>query len=604
MRALQLAVTLSLGIATTAAAQLAAPQQPSQRLLVLPFQASSADSAGSIALADAIRDRVTALTKSKILVVPKAKLCEALKASGFPCDGLLDDQQARQLARFLQVHAYVTGTYAKNGTALNADVHLIDISSSGMTGSFAASNGNPGTAAALADSIAQHVAKIVRISEPIRNCNEERKKSQFARARAEAQKALAVDPNSTGAHLCLATIFETQRLPDSVLAASYRALAGDSLNGAAWENIFRIYQQRGDTTKMVDALIQQLRGEPRNTQKRLGIAQLLRQMKNFDRSLAVLDEGLKTTPGDPQLIDLKLTICNESGNFACSARAFYEKARHDTTLLADTTFIKPAIGASQQASDTMALDYFTQAAVQHYPANASFQRARAAAYELRGQPDSAIMLLNSALKLEPNDVSTSLQIGKNMIDRAVWDTAAANPAKSDSAGLNRMRAAFSQKVDSARRYVRPGLASADSTQRLASSVIMLTGGSKLAQAGAYDAAYVWLDTLLQVVAPKNAADTLGPKQQVRVNASFWYGLSSVLTLAKPYKEMTEVKGSNAVKCGAARGVFDRLTRTKAALQLGRRVHPPTADQMLGFVAQYERAKPQVQRAWKCSPSLN
>jgi hypothetical protein len=50
-------------------------------------------------------------------------------------------------------------------------------------------------------------------------------------------------------------------------------------------------------------------------------------------------------------------------------------------------------------------------------------------------------------------------------------------------------------------------------------------------------------------------------------------------------------------------VFERLSRTKAALLLGRRVHPPTADQMLGFVAQYEKAKPSVQAAFKCSPAL-
>src|SRR5207244_13257505 len=159
-------VGLTIAVAATASAQLAAPQQPTERLLILPFQASAADSAGSIALADAVRDRVTALAKSRVLVVPKTKLCEALKASGFPCDGLLDDQQARQLARFLQVHAYVTGTLVKNGATLSADVEMIDIGSSGMSGRFTATNGNPGTAAALAEVIVQRIASTVRASEP------------------------------------------------------------------------------------------------------------------------------------------------------------------------------------------------------------------------------------------------------------------------------------------------------------------------------------------------------------------------------------------------------------------------------------------------------
>jgi Tfp pilus assembly protein PilF/TolB-like protein len=590
-------------VATTAAAQLAAPQQPSQRLLVLPFQASAADSAGSIALADAVRDRVTALTKNRLLVVPKAKLCEALKASGFPCDGLLDDQQARQLARFLQVHAYLTGTYAKSGAALTADVHLIDISSSGMAGSFTASNGNPLTAAALADSIAKRVATIVRISEPIRNCNDERKKGQFARARAEAHKALAVDPNSTSAHLCLATVFEAQRLPDSVLVESQRALKGDSSNGTAWENIARIYQQRGDTAKMVDAFLQQLRrGEPRNTSKRLGIAQLLRQMKQYQQAVDLLDEGLKVLPGDTQLLDLELTICNEASLYACSARVFFQKAQHDTALVADTTFIKPAIGAAQQASDTAALDLFTAVAVRHFPTNMSFVRTRAGYFELAGKPDSALVYYKRALAAEPNDVSTSLQIAKILIDRAVYDTAAARQLRErkDTVGLRHLQQAFAARVDSARPFLRPGLHSADSTQRLAASVIMLTGGSKLAQAAAYDQAYVWLDTLLQVVAPKNASDTLGPRFQVRVNGSFWYGLASTLTFGKPYGEIAKLKPSDRERCDKARGLKERLSRTKASLQLGRRVHPPTADQMLGFVGQYEKALPQMGRAFKCA----
>lgn len=605
MRAIQFVLALMLGATTSAVAQLAAPQAPSQRLLVMPFLASSADSAGAIALSDAVRGRVTALAKNKVNVVPKAKLCEALKASGFPCDGLLDDQQAKQLARFLQVHSYLTGTYSKKGATLAADVHMTDIASSGMSGTFTVSDANPGTTAALAELIAQKVVAIVRISEPIRNCKQEREQQRFARARAEANKALAVDPNSTGAWLCIATIHESMRMPiDSVILASRNALKGDSCNGTAWENIARGYQQKADTAKMVDAFISQLCGEPRNVPKRLGIAQMLRQQKNFDRAVDVLDAGLQYSPNDQQLLDLKLTICTEASKNACSSSVFVQKFKSDTTLQADTTFLKPAIGAAQQASDTAALLLFTGAAVRHFPQNASFTKARAGAFELAGTTDSALVYYKKALAIDPNDAGTSLQIAKMLIDRAVWDTAAFNRIpKSDTAAQRRARQPFAQKVDSAKPYLRPGLASADSTQRLAASVIMLTGGSKLAQAGAYDAAYPWLDTLLLVVAPKTSADTLGPKQQVRINGSFWYGLSSVLTLNGPYQDMAKEK-TKSLQCPKARTVFDRVTRTKAALLLGRRVHPPTADQMLGFVTQYEKSKQSVQRAFKCSPPLN
>jgi tetratricopeptide (TPR) repeat protein len=598
-------VALTLGVATAAPAQqAAAPQQPSVRLLILPFMASSADSATSIALADAVRDRVNQLVKSKVMVVPKAKLCEALGQSGFPCNGLLDDQQARQLARFLQVHAYVTGSFVKNGNALTAEVQMIDIGSSGIAGRFTATNGNPGTAAVLAEEIAQKIATTVRLSEQIRACNDDRKKGQFARARADAQKALAIDPNSPAAWLCIATIYEAQRMPlDSIIAASQHALQGDSLNAAALENLARAYQQKGDSLKALEAFIKQLQGEPRNTQKRLAIAQQLRQMKQYTRAIELLDEGLKVQPGDAQLLDMKLTICTEASNFRCALDVWVAKFEHDTATRGDTTFLKPAIGAAQQVSDTQALLKFTDAAIRHFPNNVNFIKARAGAFELAGRTDSAMVYYKKALAVDPNDVGTSLQIAKAIVDAAVWDTATTRILKSDTAALNRARAAFAQKLDSAKTYLRPGLSSADSTQRLAASVIMLTAGSKLAQAGAYPAAYTWLDSLLTIIGPtpKTPADTLGPKHQIRINASFWYGLSSVLTLNGPYQQMTKAKGAN--KCIEARDVFDRLARTKAGLLLGRRVHPPTADQMLGFVAQYEKAKPSVQAAFKCKPPL-
>ncbi len=604
MRALQFAVALTIGVASIATAQqLAAPQQPTVRLLILPFMAAPADSATSIALADAVRDRVNQLVKSKVMVVPKPKLCEALAQSGFPCNGLLDDSQAKQLARFLQVHAYVWGSFVKSGATLEADVQMIDIGSSGIAGRFVATNGNPGTAAALAETIAQKIATTVRVSEQVRACYDDRKKGQFARARGDAQKALVVDPNSTAAWLCISTIYEAQRMPvDSLIAANMRALQGDSLNGTALENLARAYQVKGDSVKALEMFVKQLSGEPRNTQKRLAIGQQYRQMKQYERAIDLLNQGLKILPGEAQLLDMKLTICTEASNFRCALEVWIAKFDHDSALGGDTTFLKPALGAAQQVSDTQALLRFTEAAARHFPNNVSFIKARAGAFELAGRTDSALVYYKRALAREPNDAATSLQIAKTLIDAAVWDTAAANRIpKTDTAALNRLRAPFVQKVDSAKPYLRPGLTASDSMQRLAADVIMLTAGSKIAQAGAYPAAYTWLDSLLTLVAPRNGADTLGPKQQIRINASFWYGISSVLTLTAPYGDVQHAKGK--ARCPTARSFFDRLARTKSALQLGKRVSPVFAEQMLGYVAQYEKTRASVQGAYKCQPPL-
>jgi tetratricopeptide (TPR) repeat protein len=590
------------GAAGTASAQLAV-QQPTEKLLVLPLAAAGTDSATSIALADAVRDRIGQLAKYKVMVIPKAKLCEALQASGFPCDVLLDDQQAKQLARFLNVQAYVTGQLVRRDATLVANIRVIDISSAGMAASFTVTNGNPGTVPAFAETISQRLNTIVRASEQSRECTKFRQSGQFAKALAAAQKALAIDPTSAGANLCIATVYEAQRMPpDSIIAASERALKGDAFNSTALENIAQRWQQKGDTLKAIDAFIRQWEGDRRNTSRVVGIVQLLRQMKQYPRAVSLLDEVLAVSPADQNMLELRTRTCIEGALWPCVVAGLTAQAQHDSALIKDTTFLNTAIGAAQSAADTQALLRFTDVALRQFPNSIRFLKARGGAFETAGLVDSALYIYKKTLALEQgNDVSLSLLIAKTIVDHAQYDTAQARQKTQtkDSLGLRALQWAFGERVDSARPYLHPGLVSSDSTQRLTAAVIMLTGGSKIAQAAAYDKAYIWLDTLLQVVAPRAPADTVGPRFQVRINASFWFGLSSVLTLSKPYQVMTQLKGSDPLRCEKAKAIFDRLDRTRAALTLGRRVHPPTADQMLGFVAQYEKARAQVKAAFKC-----
>ena len=593
MRLLRLVAGLVLGGAGAATAQLAI-QQPTEKLLVLPLAVKTpADSAASIATMDAARARLEQVAKYKVLVIPKAKLCDALKASDFACDVLLDDAQALLLARFLNVNAYTIGTL-EHGSGLVAHIRVKDIGSSGYAALFTVSSGNPATPPALGEAIAQKLNTIVRAGEQVRDCNDLRQKSQFAKALEAARKALVNEPNLPGAHLCVATVYEAQRISvDSQLAAYQRAAALDSLNGTAWENLARLYQQKGDTLKAIGAFIHELQGEPQNTQLRLGIAELLRLEKQYQQAVNLLDDGLARNAGDQKMADLKQRICIEGELWRCVVDGFAKQLVNDTTKQGDSTFLKAALGAAQQISDTANLLLFAHAAVRHFPKSAAFYKALAQGFDMKGQRDSALWAYKQSLAIDPSDVANALLLAKAIVDGAVYDTAHA-PPKSDSVALRAYRNAFADKMDSAKAYLTKALASPDSNLRLNTALILLTASSKIAQAQAYDRAYPWLEQTLQVVAPRTPADTVGPRQQIRVNASFWYGVSSVLTLRDPYQAMVKAKS-----CTDAKGIYDRLQRNKEALQLGMRVHAPTATQMLGYNAQYEAQMPKVKQAFKC-----
>jgi len=582
-------------VATSARAQIAS-QQPTVKLLVLPLTVKTpADSGLSIAVMDVAREKLGQMARYKVQVIPKPKLCEALAASDYACNVLLDETQANQLARFLNVNAYTTGALERSGNTIAATIRVRDIGSSGLAALLSVSSGNPGTAAALGEAIAQRLNTIIRAGEQARECNDQRSKSQFTRALDAARKALAIEPNLPAAHICVATVYEAQHMGvDSQLAAYQRASKGDSLNATAWENIASLYQQKGDTLKAIDARIHELAGEPQNAQLRLGIAELLRQQKQYARAKSILDEWLARNPGDQRASDFRLRICIEGELWRCVLDGFVDVVRNDSAKLADSSVIKPALGAAQQVADTQQLVFFSHAAVRHFPKSAVFWKTLGSTFDMRGQKDSSLWAYKQALALDPSDMSSALLIAKTVVDGAVYDTAQASRLKTDTAALRAYRNAFADRLDSARTYLNKALSSSDSTMRLNATVIMLSAGSKLVQAGAHDRAYPWLDQLLQVVAPRSPGDTVGPRQQIRVQGSFFFGVASVASLAGPYSAMVKSKS-----CDEAKAINDRIARTKDALILGARVSPAFANSMLQNVAKFEAIMPQVKKQFKC-----
>ena len=595
MRTARLVVGLVFVLAPTAPAQVA-PPQPAERLVVLPLTVKTpADSGPSIAIMDAARERLAGLARYKVMVVSKAKLCEALKASDFACDVLLDESQALLLARFMNANAYTTGTLDHSGGSPVASIRVHDIGSSGYAALFSVTSGNPGTPPALGEAIAQRLNNVVRAGEQARECNDQRQKSQFNKALDAARKALAIEPNLAAAHICMATLYEAQRLPlDSQLVAYQRAAKGDSLNATAWENVARLYQQKGDTLKAIDAFIHELQGEPQNTQLRLGIAELLRQQKQYQRAVAILDDGLAKSQDDQRMADLKARICIEGELWRCVLDGFATQAKKDTAKLADSAFIKAALGASQQLADTGQLLYFSHAAVRHFPKSAAFWKALGAVFDTRGQRDSSIWAYRQSLALDPSDVGASLLVAKAIVDGAMYDTAQAGKLKADTAALHAYRSAFADKLDTARNYVAKAASSSDTALRLNAAVILLTGGSKVAQAQAYDRARPWLEQTLQLVAPRTPADTVGPRQQIRVQASFWYGVSLFQALPPAYQAM--VKSKN---CNDAKEVNDRIAQTKDALLAGARVSPSFVNTLLTNLGKFDEQMPKVRQAFKC-----
>src|SRR3989441_2327452 len=339
---------------------------------------------------------------------------------------------------------------------------------------------------------------------------------------------------------------------DSQLAAAERATKGDSANATAWENVAHIWQMKGDTLKAIDAFIHELAGEPYNTNLRLGIAELLRQHKQYPRAVQILDEGLARSPGEQRFSDLKSRVCIEGELWRCVLDGFTAKVQADSSVLGDSSFLKAAIGAAQALPDTQRFLFFSRAAARHFAKSAAFWKTLGAAYVMTGKRDSSAWAYKNAIALDPNDVASALLVAQAIVEGTAYDTAKARQLQQakDTAGLQALRTAFALRLDSARTYLGRAAVSPDTALQINAAVILLQGGSKLSQAGAYDRAYPWLDQTLQLVNPRTPADTGGPRPPNPLPANLLDGVPPGAALFPPDGGRGEVKSWPGAQAGA------------------------------------------------------
>jgi len=287
---------------------------------------------------------------------------------------------------------------------------------------------------------------------------------------------------------------------------------------------------------------------------------------------------------------MRRAVCRDGQLYRCTLEVLRAEVLADSGKLADTAILKEAIGNAETASDTASRLWWARQAVHRYPNSMVFLKQLAAAYALTGQADSAVMEYKAALAINPRDVATSLSIAQTIVAHSVWDTAAVRALGTDSAAVKRARQAFVDQIDGARPYLAPGFTSADSSIRLFTTSIAYTAGSKLAQMGAMDKAYAWLDPAYQQLASDSAAG----HQSLRSITAFWYGLSSFYTLPPLLQGFATSK-----KCADGPPVNDRLQRTKQALNLGSRVAAQAVRQPLTQLAAWENFMQQMKASLKC-----
>jgi len=310
----------------------------------------------------------------------KAKLCEALKASDYTCDVLLDETQANQLGRFLSVNGYTSGTLERSGGTITATIRVRDIGSSGLASLFTVSVSNPGTAASVGEAIAQRLNNLVRAAEQARECDDQRKKSQFREVAGPARKALAIEPNLPAARSASPTCTRPAHAADSMLAAYQRATKGDSLNATAWETSATSISRRATRSRRSTPWSTSLRVSPQHAAaaRHRGAAAAAEAVC---ASEGAPRRGLAKNPNEQRFIESRQRICIEGELWRLHPGRF-RTADQDRLQQGQGQYI-PQGRARCRATGRghPALLFFSRTAVANFSKSAAFWKALGSAYD-------------------------------------------------------------------------------------------------------------------------------------------------------------------------------------------------------------------------------
>lgn len=559
--------------------QVGRPAVQNERLLILvPLPDDPADSVFAVQLGDELRSRVEGRTRRRLTVISKDRIGEALEASGFGRDALLDLAASEQLARFLQADAYMIGRWERNPQPRVA-VRLVDLRRSGLSGWIHHQGQAGATPRELADGIASEMDKHVRAAERTRECYERRDRRDFNGAKDRARRAFTEVPNHPQAAMCLAVIYEVERAPaDSQIAVLEMAVQGDSLNSRAWDMLGRQYQLAGDSLKGAEAFAQQLKADPSDQRLRAGVSALFITLRQYERARDLLGEGLERNPTDLQLHQLKARACEDGSLWPCLVEALEAQYELDSTVAGSAEFYSKIFGAAQSAEDTTAMLKWSAEAVRQVPNSVALWRGRAYALTAAGMADSALAAYRRIMELEPADIGSQIRVAQILTERVTIDSL----VPLDTGRLNEIDSLLTRVARG--RSNTAGMPTDTAVWMNVAAMYFGPGAQMVQKRASFEIGARWLEKALRY----------DVRRQLTAQANFFLGLAYFFPLMELDAQLRETKSCQLVAREA-----EMVAKAKQALTLGASVQPAMANQLLEYVTQFEALIPEYRRAFEC-----
>ena len=367
-----------------------------------------------VQVADVVRDRLMSDNlMTSMWVVSKKDLEANLQLSGYSGNEALSEGDLKQLAVFIKAEEFVDGTVARaadGSITLTATLNLPR--GAGMVqplGAFAGAK--PGDVAAKLSGELEKARKQIKGATDCLQANRQR---QYDEAKAHAAKAISAYPNSVFARLCLLEVAIAQKAGDAqLIKVSEEILAIAPENDRALAVVTDAYSRMVATDKSYEAkyvamLEKLLKADPTNTTLQGQVVRAMCAANQCEKGKIIIDEAVKQSPGDPELIKLQWTVYRAMNNLKGAIPIGEEMIKHDTAA-ADTLFFQQLVAAYLSDSQPQKAQDAAARGAAKFPKNITLWLSVAQLARRNGQLPQALEAISKVMALDPKNTTAALQ---------------------------------------------------------------------------------------------------------------------------------------------------------------------------------------------------
>ena len=571
-RSLGLVLLGAAGLAAPAAAQFArvTTSRDAVKVLVVPFSRPDQDSAMSVMLSNALRERLKIAYSDRFNVIEKRVIDTNIVISGFQPDMPLDPTNARQLGRVLNARLLVEGVIlAAGGDSVQVVGRMAEVvGTRPQSATASVTLERRRVSAGTANEIGNRLADYFRSFEPAKSCNLFREAQDYVKALDAARVALTRYSASSQALLCMAQVMRAQNAPaDTVVALLNRAQNSDSMNVIAQWQLAAYAEERHDTLALIHAMHHILIADFGNNQVRIDLARLFTTKGMPDSAVAVLDTALNRNPNQADLLEMRSRVYSSMRRFPLAAADLARVAELDTAKV-DSAFVFRIVNYFQQAGDTTDLLVWLRRSTERFPSQTNYLYQMQAILWAKGDSAGAVTAIRGYVRALPNEGRGHLVLASYLSALGQGDSALAHALAAGQA---------------------------DSTLRPSAAGILFRSGAVKLQAQDYPGAVELLGRAKDWATGPAAA-------RIAPQIAYYLGLGQLqmAVAADGQAQAASTPAQAPARCDAVHTELGLLTQAEANVTAGGRTNPEQANQILTQAIPAYRSRAQVfQRQAHC-----